>query len=89
MFLLQDLLGDNGVLIFPTFVSSAYYSNETYPNIFNFMYLTVANVLGIPATHCTMGLDKQGLPVGLQVSNLYSVPVKFKRQSNDISHAPF
>lgn len=70
MFLLQELLGDNGVLIFPTFVSSAYYSNESYPNIFNFMYLTVANALGIPATHCTMGLNKQGLPVGLQVSNL-------------------
>nr|XP_033192939.1 fatty-acid amide hydrolase 2-like isoform X1 [Bombus vancouverensis nearcticus]XP_033192940.1 fatty-acid amide hydrolase 2-like isoform X1 [Bombus vancouverensis nearcticus] len=63
----EELLGDNGVLIFPTFVSSAYYSNETYPNIFNFMYLTVANVLGIPATHCTMGLNKQGLPVGLQI----------------------
>ncbi|XP_068978889.1 fatty-acid amide hydrolase 2-B-like isoform X5 [Bombus flavifrons] len=63
----EELLGDNGVLIFPTFVSSAYYSNESYPNIFNFMYLTVANVLGIPATHCTMGLNKQGLPVGLQI----------------------
>ena len=70
MFLLQELLGDNGVLIYPTFVSSAYYANESYMNIPNFMYLTIANVLGIPATHCTMGLDKQGLPVGLQVSNL-------------------
>lgn len=70
MFLLQGLLGDNGVLIFPTFMSSAYYFNETYTNIFNFMYLTVANILGIPATHCTMGLNKRGLPIGLQVSNL-------------------
>ncbi|XP_012170362.1 fatty-acid amide hydrolase 2 isoform X2 [Bombus terrestris] len=63
----EELLGDNGVLIYPTFVSSAYYANESYMNIPNFMYLTIANVLGIPATHCTMGLDKQGLPVGLQI----------------------
>ncbi|XP_043595996.1 fatty-acid amide hydrolase 2-like isoform X2 [Bombus pyrosoma] len=64
---LEELLGDNGVLIFPTFISSAYYFNETYTNVLNFMHLTVANVLGIPATHCTMGLNKRGLPVGFQV----------------------
>ncbi|XP_071875606.1 fatty-acid amide hydrolase 2-like isoform X2 [Bombus fervidus] len=63
----EELLGDNGVLILPTFVSSAYYPHESHTNIFNFMYLTVANVLGMPATHCTMGFDKQGLPVGLQI----------------------
>ncbi|CAD1472436.1 unnamed protein product, partial [Heterotrigona itama] len=62
----NELLGDNGVLIFPTFVSPALYPGESYMNICNIIYLCIANTLALPSTHCPMGINKANLPVGLQ-----------------------
>lgn len=64
---MQELLDDNGVLIFPTFVSPALYPGESYINICNIIYLGIANALELPSTHCPIGINKAGLPVGLQV----------------------
>ncbi|CAK9797460.1 Fatty-acid amide hydrolase 2 [Anthophora plagiata] len=63
----EDFLGDNGVLIFPTFVSASHYQYQSYPRVANFTYMMIYNVLGIPVTQCPMGLNKKGLPVGLQI----------------------
>ncbi|KAK9296617.1 hypothetical protein QLX08_009449 [Tetragonisca angustula] len=63
----EELLDDNGVLIFPTFVTPAFYSGESYMNICNIIYLGIANILALPSTHCPMGINKAGLPVGLQI----------------------
>lgn len=64
---LLDLLEDDGVLLYPTHPTSAPYHNEPLIKPFNFSYTAVINVLGLPATHCPMGLDKNGLPIGVQV----------------------
>lgn len=64
---LIDLLGQNGVLIYPTHPTAAPYHNEPLFKPFNFSYTGVVNVLGLPATHCPMGLNKDGLPIGVQV----------------------
>ncbi|CAG9828033.1 unnamed protein product [Diabrotica balteata] len=64
---LLDLLGDDGVFLYPTHPTAAPYHNEPLVKPFNFSYTAVINVLGLPATHCPMGLDKQGLPIGVQV----------------------
>ena len=37
-------------------------------NFYNITYLAIANLLELPSTHCPMGINKAGLPVGLQVS---------------------
>ncbi|XP_017762170.1 PREDICTED: fatty-acid amide hydrolase 2-like isoform X1 [Eufriesea mexicana] len=63
----EDLLGDNGILICPTFTSASYYSYQTYSKFANCTHLMIYNVLGLPATHCSMGLNKSGLPIGVQV----------------------
>ncbi|CAL7952048.1 unnamed protein product [Xylocopa violacea] len=63
----EELLGENGVLIYPTFVSSSGYLYQSFPKTLNFTYVMIYNVLGMPATQCTMGLGKRGLPVGLQI----------------------
>ncbi|KOC60847.1 Fatty-acid amide hydrolase 2 [Habropoda laboriosa] len=63
----EDLLGDNGVLIFPTFISASHYQYQSYPRVANFTYMMIYNVLGIPVTQCPIGLNKKGLPVGLQI----------------------
>ncbi|KAJ8915132.1 hypothetical protein NQ315_000384 [Exocentrus adspersus] len=64
---LLDLLGDDGVFLYPTHPTAAPYHNEPLAKPFNFSYTAVINVLGLPATHCPMGLDRDGLPIGLQV----------------------
>ncbi|CAG9816000.1 unnamed protein product [Phaedon cochleariae] len=64
---LTDLLGDDGVFLYPTHPTSAPYHNEPLVKPFNFSYTAVINVLGFPSTHCPMGLDKKGLPIGVQV----------------------
>ncbi|XP_043521092.1 fatty-acid amide hydrolase 2-like isoform X2 [Frieseomelitta varia] len=63
----MELLDNNGVLIFPTFVSPALYIGESSINICNILYLGIANALALPSTHCPMGINKAGLPVGLQI----------------------
>ncbi|CAH0564319.1 unnamed protein product [Brassicogethes aeneus] len=62
-----DLIGDDGVFIYPTHPTSAPYHNEPIFKPFNFSYTGIMNILGVPATHIPMGLDKNGLPIGVQV----------------------
>lgn len=64
---LEDLLGDDGVLFYPTHPMPAPYHNEPLFKAFNFSYTGVINILGFPATHCPMGLNADGLPIGVQV----------------------
>ncbi|XP_013399812.1 fatty-acid amide hydrolase 2 [Lingula anatina] len=69
----QELLGDNGVLIYPTQPRVAPYHNQPLLMPFNFAYTGVFNVLGLPVTQCPVGLNSEGLPMGIQlVGSLYS-----------------
>ncbi|XP_034654757.1 fatty-acid amide hydrolase 2-A [Drosophila subobscura] len=65
---LQRLLGDNGVLIYPTHPTVAPYHNEPIMRPINFSYTGIVNVLGFPATAVPLGkLGSEGLPLGVQV----------------------
>jgi fatty acid amide hydrolase 2 len=61
------ILGDNGVLFFPTFPKSAHKHFETYYRMFDAIYLMIFNTLGLPVTQAHIGYDKNNLPVGLQI----------------------
>jgi len=61
------MLGNDGVFIYPTHPVPAPYHNEPLVKPFNFSYTGIFNVLGLPATHCPLGLSSQGLPIGVQV----------------------
>ncbi|XP_047105781.1 fatty-acid amide hydrolase 2-A [Schistocerca piceifrons] len=63
----QDMLGNNGVLFYPTHPTPAPYHLEPLIKPFNFAYTGIINMLGFPATHCPLGLSKGGLPIGIQV----------------------
>lgn len=63
----EDLLGEDGVFIYPTHPTPAPYHNEPLFKPFNYTYTAVINILGLPATHCPMGLNDEGLPIGVQV----------------------
>ncbi|EDW90795.1 fatty-acid amide hydrolase 2-A [Drosophila yakuba] len=65
---LQSLLGDNGVLIYPTHPTVAPYHNEPITRPINFAYTGIVNVLGFPATAVPLGkLGSEGLPLGVQI----------------------
>lgn len=64
---LLALLGDNGVLIFPTHPEAAPKHNTTVFKGANIMYTWIWNVLGFCSTAVPMGLNDEGLPVGFQV----------------------
>lgn len=63
----KDLLGTDGVLIYPTHPTAAPYHNEPLIRALNFSYTAIINTLGLPACACPLGLNKEGLPIGIQV----------------------
>lgn len=64
----MDLLGDNGVFIYPTYPSPAIYHHQTYTKTPGVLYTMIFNILGMPATHVPLGLNRKGLPIGIQVA---------------------
>ncbi|KAK7866673.1 hypothetical protein R5R35_006057 [Gryllus longicercus] len=62
-----EMLGEDGVFLFPTFPTDANFHNEIFVNIPGVQYLMIFNVLGMPSTHVPLGLNKNGMPIGLQV----------------------
>jgi fatty acid amide hydrolase 2 len=39
-----------------------------YTNTAGAMYSMIFNVLGLPSTHVPLGLNEEGMPIGIQVS---------------------
>ncbi|KAJ8938032.1 hypothetical protein NQ318_003336 [Aromia moschata] len=60
-------LGENGILLYPTNVSSATKHNEFFFTASSASYAVLANSLGCPATNVPCGFDKNGMPIGIQV----------------------
>ncbi|XP_017103387.2 fatty-acid amide hydrolase 2 [Drosophila bipectinata] len=64
---LNQLLGTHGVLILPTFHTSALCFHTSLVNVTGIDQMLLFNILGLPATHVPMGLNQRGMPVGIQV----------------------
>jgi len=64
---LEDLLGDDGILFAPSYPRTAPYHYAPLVQIYNFAYWCIWNVLHVPATQVPLGLNYDGLPLGLQV----------------------
>jgi fatty acid amide hydrolase 2 len=90
----KEILGDDGILLFPSFPCAAPYHNQTtLCNAFDFIYYGLMNVLGLPSTQCPMGLSPQGLPTGVQIvanQNNDHLTIKFAEflESNLIGWIP-
>lgn len=63
----KNMLGDNGIFLFPTHPTPAPYHNQPLIRPMNFMYTAIINCLGLPSTTVPLGLSKDGLPLGIQV----------------------
>ncbi|XP_012268301.2 fatty-acid amide hydrolase 2-like [Athalia rosae] len=60
-------LGDNGVLFYPSSPFPAGYHYSAYLRPYNFGYWCIFNALNLPTCQVPLGLDKNGLPIGIQV----------------------
>lgn len=64
----QEMLGDDGVFIYPTHPTVAPYHNETILRINSLGYTSIFNSLGLPSTAVPLGIGlTDRLPIGLQV----------------------
>lgn len=63
----QEMLGTNGVFIYPVHPTVAPYHNEPIAKAFNFSYTGIVNILGLPATNVPLGIGSEGLPIGVQI----------------------
>lgn len=67
----NDMLGDDGIFLYPTHPTPAPFHNEPLIKPFNFSYAGIFNIMGFPATHIPLGLGSEGLPIGIQAVGTY------------------
>lgn len=64
---LISLLGDDGVLVYPPQPEPPIFHQEQLTKMSNWGYTAIYNALGFPATQCPVGLNEEGLPLGVQL----------------------
>lgn len=64
---LEDLLGSNGILVYPSHPTVAPPHHKAIYTPFNFAYTAVFNILGFAVTQVPLGLSSKGLPLGVQI----------------------
>uniref|UniRef100_A0A671DPL5 Fatty acid amide hydrolase 2 n=1 Tax=Rhinolophus ferrumequinum TaxID=59479 RepID=A0A671DPL5_RHIFE len=64
---LVEMLGDDGVFLYPSHPTVAPQHHVPLTRPFNFAYTGIFNALGLPVTQCPLGLNDKGLPLGIQV----------------------
>lgn len=66
-----DAIGDHGVLLYPPYATTAprHYVSLIPP--FRWVYTAIFNALELPATQVPLGLDRAGLPLGVQVVSVH------------------
>lgn len=65
-----DLLGTNGVFLYPTFPTTAHRHYQIYHKLVDTGYMMVFNTIGLPVTNCMVRLDRHKLPIGIQVCSV-------------------
>ncbi len=68
---ITELIGENGVLLFPPHPRPAFPHYRSLLRPFDFIYTGIFNVLELPVTEVPMGLNAQGIPLGVQVAGIH------------------
>ncbi|EPQ19475.1 Fatty-acid amide hydrolase 2 [Myotis brandtii] len=64
---LLEMLGDDGIFLYPSHPTVAPKHHVPLTRPFNFAYTGIFSALGLPVTQCPLGLNAKGLPLGIQV----------------------
>jgi fatty acid amide hydrolase 2 len=71
--LFQEMMKDDAIFVYPTHPTTVPRHYEPLSKPANFSYCGIFNVLGVPVTQVPLGLNSQGLPLGVQiVGGMYS-----------------
>lgn len=65
---LEEMLGDDGVMLFPSYPTPAPKHRVPLVVPFKWSYTAIFNVLEMPVSQVPMGLDERGVPLGVQVT---------------------
>lgn len=68
---LVELLGVRGILLHPPYTSAAPRHNKPLFPPFNFVHTAIFNVMELPVTQVPLGLNSEGLPLGVQVAGAH------------------
>ena len=68
---LNSTLGPNGILLFPPYSRCAPKHRLPLLSPFDWQYTAVFNVLELPVTQVPLGLNAEGLPLGVQVASIH------------------
>lgn len=68
---LTDLIGENGILLYPSYPVPAPKHKAPLLLPFHWVYTAILNVMEIPVTQVPLGLGQKGLPLGIQVGALH------------------
>lgn len=63
---LAELLGNDGLLLYPSWPTLPQFHSETIPKVTSFMNTGLFNLMGMPAVQCPVGLTN-GLPNGVLI----------------------
>lgn len=64
---LEDFLGPQGVMLYPSYTSVAPRHNAPLFPPVNWVYTAIFNIAEMPVTQVPLGLNENGLPLGVQV----------------------
>jgi fatty acid amide hydrolase 2 len=64
---LNEILGDQSILILPTHPRPAFFHHSGKLRPYDFVYTAIFNALDLPATQVPMGFTVDSLPIGVQV----------------------
>ncbi|MCP4130325.1 MAG: amidase [bacterium] len=64
---LSDVMGKEGIILFPSYPMAAPGHRRPLLRPFNCIYTAIFNVMEFPATQVPLGLDSKGLPLGVQI----------------------
>ena len=65
---LDEILGDDGVLLYPPYASPAPLHGRAMLPPFKFVYTCIFNAMQVPVTAVPLGLNDDGVPLGVQVA---------------------
>jgi len=68
---LTEMIGPNGIMLYPPYPSVAPPHNKPLLPPFNWVYTAIWNVMEFPVTQVPLGLNDKGLPLGVQVVGIH------------------
>lgn len=68
---LVELIGTNGVMLFPSYSRPAPEHRKPLLRPLDWVYTAIFNVMELPVTQVPLGLNEEGLPLGVQVVGIH------------------